>query len=165
MIAYVALGSNLGRRARRIDDAVRALARLPRTRLLAVSPLYESAAVGPLVGGRPQPRYLNAVARLRTALSPLALLVGLKRLEARAGRRPGPRWGPRPLDCDLLFHGGLRRRTGLLDLPHPRALERSFVLRPLADLRPRGRAGEPHGRTLRRLLDSARPDVVEYRRR
>jgi 2-amino-4-hydroxy-6-hydroxymethyldihydropteridine diphosphokinase len=159
--AYVALGSNLGPRARRIDAAVRALSRLPRTRLLAVSPLYESAAVG----GPPQPRYLNAVARLRTALSPLALLVWLKRLEARAGRRPGPRWGPRPLDCDLLFYGRLRLRDRLLELPHPRALERSFVLRPLADLRPRGLAGEPHGPALRRRLDAARPDVVEYRRR
>ena len=67
----------------------------------------------------------------------MGLLIELKRLEALRGRRPGPRWGPRPLDCDLLFYGAARIKTAHLEVPHPRALSRRFVLEPLAELRPR----------------------------
>lgn len=66
----------------------------------------------------------------------MGLLAELKRLEALRGRRPGRRWGPRPLDCDLLFYANLRLRTPHLRLPHPRALRRRFVLAPLAEILP-----------------------------
>jgi 2-amino-4-hydroxy-6-hydroxymethyldihydropteridine diphosphokinase len=128
--ALVALGSNLGDRLRHLRRARRALDRLPGTRVVAVSDVYESAPVGP---GRQRP-YLNAVAALRTTLKPLSLLVELKRLEAAAGRRPGRRWGPRPLDLDILSYGRLRMRTPLLTLPHPLAARRAFVTVPVADL-------------------------------
>lgn len=95
-----------------------------------MSGVYGSAPVGP---GR-QRRYLNAVVALRTSLKPLTLLVELKRLEAAAGRRPGPRWGPRPLDLDILAYGRLRMRSPLLTLPHPLAARRPFVTAPVADL-------------------------------
>ena len=131
MRATVALGANLGERLRALRRARRALGRLPRTRVLAASGVYESAPVGP---GR-QPPYLNAAVLLETGLKPLSLLVELKRLEAAAGRRPGPRWGPRPLDLDLLAYGRRRLRTPLLTLPHPLAARRAFVRAPLADLR------------------------------
>jgi 2-amino-4-hydroxy-6-hydroxymethyldihydropteridine diphosphokinase len=110
--------------------AFKALARLARTHLLRRSSIRETAPVGP-----PQPEYLNAVARIETALSPMGLLVELKRLEAARGRRPGPRWSPRPLDLDILSYGGKRVRTRWLEIPHPLALKRRFVLEPLAEMR------------------------------
>jgi 2-amino-4-hydroxy-6-hydroxymethyldihydropteridine diphosphokinase len=131
--AYVSLGSNLGDRAAHLARALRALARLPETRLLALSPVFETDPVGP----PPQGPYLNAVARLRTGLEPRALLGELQAIEAAAGRRRGPeRWAARPLDLDLLLHGA--RVIGEPDLvvPHPRLAERAFVLEPLAALAP-----------------------------
>lgn len=125
----VALGSNRGDRAARLRAAVRALARLPATRLVRASSVYRTRPVGP-----PQRDFYNAAALLRTRLSPMGLLVELKRLEVRAGRRRGPRWGPRPLDLDLIFYGGARLRTPFLELPHPRWAERGFVRAPLAEL-------------------------------
>ena len=98
-LVLIALGSNQGRRLARLRRAARALGRLPRTRFLKGSSVYESAPQGP---GRQGP-YLNAAVLLRTGLAPSGLLVELKRLEALAGRRPGPRWGPRPLDLDIIL--------------------------------------------------------------
>ena len=126
----IALGSNQGDKAGQLRLALRALAWLRGTRLKRASSLHRSRAVGP---GR-QPYYLNAAALIETSLSPMGLLVELKRLEARRGRRPGRRWGPRPLDLDILSYGRLRLKTRFLTLPHPRALSRPFVLGPLAEL-------------------------------
>lgn len=128
--AFVALGSNLGNRLRSLRRARRALGRLPGTRVLAASGVYESAPVGP---GRQRP-YLNAAVAVTTVLKPLSLLVELKRLEALAGRRPGVRWGPRPLDLDIVSYGALNLRSPLLTLPHPLASRRPFVTAPLAEL-------------------------------
>ncbi|MBI5243948.1 MAG: 2-amino-4-hydroxy-6-hydroxymethyldihydropteridine diphosphokinase [Elusimicrobia bacterium] len=127
---FIGLGSNLGDRKAHLAFALKALSRLPFTRLVRRSRLHETAAVGP-----PQPKYLNAVAWIKTRLSPMGLLVELKRLEALRGRRAGPRWGPRPLDCDILYYGKKRLKTPWLTLPHPLALSRRFVLEPLAELR------------------------------
>jgi 2-amino-4-hydroxy-6-hydroxymethyldihydropteridine diphosphokinase len=100
------------------------------------------------VGGPPgQPDYLNAAVLVRpvAAAAPAAaqeLLAGLQELERRFARQRRQRWGPRSLDLDLLWWGGLRCRSTYLELPHPRLLERSFVLTPLAaidaDLVPAG---------------------------
>lgn len=133
----LALGSNLGDRRARLRSAVRGIGRLPRTSVVRCSSLYESAPVGP---GRQGP-YLNAVLEARTGLPPLGLLVELKRLEARAGRRPGPRWGPRPLDIDILAYGRRRISGRLLRVPHPLARRRPFVAVPRAELAGRGPAG------------------------
>jgi 2-amino-4-hydroxy-6-hydroxymethyldihydropteridine diphosphokinase len=128
----VGLGSNLGDRASRLKRALRMLSELPRTRLRRASPFIETAPAGP-----PQRDFLNAAAWIRTRLSPMGLLVELKRIEARLGRRPGPRWGPRPLDLDLLFYGGSVINGPFLTVPHPRVLSRRFALEPAARLRPR----------------------------
>ena len=128
--ALIALGSNQGNRLQNLRRARRALNSLAGTRVKAAAGIYESAPVGP---GR-QGRYLNSAVVIETTLKPLALLVELKRLEAAAGRRPGPHWGPRPLDLDILAYGCLRLRTRLLTLPHPLAATRPFVRTPLADL-------------------------------
>jgi len=99
----------------------------------AVSPVYETDPVG----GPPQEEYLNAVVAIDTSLSPRELLAEAKRLEAEAGREPGgERWGPRPLDVDLLLVGHELVNEPDLVVPHERLFERHFVLAPLADLDP-----------------------------
>lgn len=137
-LAFVGLGSNLAHPRRRVAHAVAALARLPRTRLIAVSPNYLTAPVGT---SEPQPDYVNAVALLRTRLRARDLLAHLLAIERRQGRTrtASARNAPRTLDCDLLLFGRLRMATRDLALPHPRMHERAFVLRPLADLAPAAR--------------------------
>ncbi|HEY4572933.1 MAG TPA: 2-amino-4-hydroxy-6-hydroxymethyldihydropteridine diphosphokinase [Thermoanaerobaculia bacterium] len=99
---------------------------------LRVASLYRTAPVSPV----PQPDFLNTAALARTALSPGALLALAKSLEREAGRRPGVRLGPRPLDVDILLYGDLQMETPELTLPHPRMRERRFVLVPLAEIAP-----------------------------
>lgn len=131
--AYVALGSNLGDRLAQIEGAIAALRTTPGIDVVAVSRWYETDPVGPW----PQGPYLNGVARLRTRLSPQALLARLLVLEREAGRvRDGRRAAPRTLDLDLLLYGDARLDTPELVLPHPRLHERAFVLEPLAELAP-----------------------------
>ena len=133
--AYVGLGSNLEHPRRQIASAIARLARLPRTRLVAVSPNYATAPMGV---SAPQPDYVNAVALLATALAPRALLARLQAIERRQRRTrfAGERNAPRTLDLDLLLFG--RRRVCVRDLsvPHARMHVRAFVLRPLADIAP-----------------------------
>lgn len=99
----------------------------------------------------PQPPFLNCVALLRSDLSPSELLALAKELERAAGRVPGERWGPRPLDLDLLLVGNHSLRTEALELPHPRLRQRAFVLAPLADLAARLPV-PPDGATVAELL-------------
>jgi len=135
-IAFVGMGSNLVHPRRQLARAVRRLARLPRTRLLALSGNFVTAPLGTTAA---QPDYVNAVAMLATALPPRALLARLMALERRQGRPRDartPRNAPRSLDLDLLLYGRLRMRTRALTLPHPRMHERAFVLRPLAAIAP-----------------------------
>ncbi|HVC09955.1 MAG TPA: 2-amino-4-hydroxy-6-hydroxymethyldihydropteridine diphosphokinase [Elusimicrobiota bacterium] len=138
------LGSNQGRRDEHLRLALEGLSEIAGARLRACSQVYETGPVGP-----PQRRFLNMAVRLSVPLSPLGLLIEAKRLEARAGRRPGPRWGPRPLDIDLIACRGTRLRAPWLRLPHPRAAQRRFVLEPLAEIAPRWRLG---GRSVLSLL-------------
>lgn len=130
--AYVALGSNLGDRAAHLAAAFAALAALPGSRLVAVSAAFETAPVGPAG----QQNYFNAVAALATSLAPHALLEHLLAIEQARGRVRRERWGPRTLDLDLLLHGDTVLDDPHLTLPHPRMLERAFVLAPLADIAP-----------------------------
>lgn len=129
---YLSLGSNLGDRAAMLAAAVDGLADLPGVRVLRRSPVYESEAWGLTE----QPKFLNIVVEIETALAPLELLQAVKALEQRLGRRPGRRWGPRSIDIDLILWGAVRMRTPELSLPHERFRERAFVLTPLADLAP-----------------------------
>ncbi len=152
--AFIALGSNLGDRAAHLCAAVRALEAPPDLRVTAASPVYESAA-HTLRPDEAQPSYLNAVVRLRTRLSPEALMAALLRIEHRAGRRRSAarRWAARTLDLDLLLYGEVTLETPALTVPHPRLGARLFVLRPLADLAPNLRVPPPYDTTVRRLLD------------
>ncbi|GMQ77349.1 MAG: 2-amino-4-hydroxy-6-hydroxymethyldihydropteridine diphosphokinase [Gammaproteobacteria bacterium] len=132
-IVYIAIGSNLERPVRQVLQAKDALAGLPETRLLGLSPLYRNPAVGP---GR-QPEYVNAVAAVCTRLAPHDLLDALQAIEANQGRVRGPLRGlPRTLDLDLLLYGGRAISDQRLTVPHPRMQQRAFVLKPLLDLAP-----------------------------
>ena len=135
-IAFIGLGSNLGHPRRRLARALVQLARLPRSRLVAASRNYVSA---PMDCAEPQPEYVNAVAELRTALTPSALLNRMRAIERRHGRRrhgSTRRNAPRVLDLDLLIFGRRRLSRPQLSLPHPRMHERAFVLQPLIDIAP-----------------------------
>jgi 2-amino-4-hydroxy-6-hydroxymethyldihydropteridine diphosphokinase len=149
--AYVGLGSNLGDREELLRFAVRELGQSARTRVLAVSPIYETEPVG----GPAQGPYLNAVARLRTELAARALLERLLAIEALAGReRSGVRDEPRRLDLDLLLYASQVIDEPGLVVPHPRLHERAFVLVPLRDLDPdlvHPALGETIGRLARRV--------------
>jgi len=129
--AFVGLGANLGEAQHTVREAIAALGRLPHTRLVAASRLYGSAPVD--AGG---PDYVNAVARLETALSAPQLLRALQGLEQGAGRERPYRNAPRTLDLDLLLFGEGRIWSADLVVPHPRMRERAFVLLPLQELAP-----------------------------
>ena len=130
-LAWVALGGNLGDARQSVQQALQALDALPQTRLEAASSLYRTAPVD--ASG---PDFINAVARLRTSLAPLALLQALQGLEQQAGRERPYRNAPRTLDLDVLLYSGVRQQTPELELPHPRMLQRAFVLVPLAEMVP-----------------------------
>ena len=147
----LALGANTGDPRRQLLAAIAELSR--RLGALAVAPLFRSAAVSPIA----QPDFLNSALIARTALPPEELLALAHRLEREAGRVPGPRLGPRPLDVDLLCCGDLvLQRPGLV-LPHPRLRERAFVLAPLAAVAP-DLPLPPDGRTPAELLATLPPD-------
>ncbi len=131
-VAYLGLGSNLGDRLSYLQGAVDALAASDVVSLVAVSEVYETAAVG----GPVQPDYLNAVVAVETVLAARGLLDIARRLEEGAARAREERWGPRTLDVDVLVVGDERVDSPDLVVPHPRLHERGFVLAPLADVAP-----------------------------
>ena len=130
--AFISLGSNLGAREQQLQSALASLRATPGVYDVVVSPIYETAPVGP---GEQGP-YLNAAARLRTTLDPEALLRRLLDIEDGLGRERSVRNAARVLDLDLLLQEGRQLETPSLTLPHPRMLERCFVLEPLLHLEP-----------------------------
>ena len=128
----LSVGANLGDRLGTLQGCVQAIARLPDTDVLAISPVYETAPVG----GPAQPDYLNAVLVIQTALPPRDLLEAVHRIEADFGRVRAQRFGPRTLDVDIIDYAGQVSGDPVLTLPHPRAHERAFVLAPWHDVDP-----------------------------
>jgi 2-amino-4-hydroxy-6-hydroxymethyldihydropteridine diphosphokinase len=128
--AVIALGANLGDREATVAKVVLELAETFGIELIAVSPTVETIALRPSGPDPDAPRYLNAVALIRTFLSPDALLAALHDLERAHGRERTEHWGDRTLDLDIVTYGELELRSDHLTLPHPRAHERDFVLRP-----------------------------------
>jgi 2-amino-4-hydroxy-6-hydroxymethyldihydropteridine diphosphokinase len=137
--AFLGIGSNLGNRLGYLQLAVDALDAADDVRVVAVSPVYETAPVG----GPEQPEYLNAVVALETSRSARALLQLAHAIEADAERVRDVRWGPRTLDVDILLVGDERVDEPDLVVPHPRLTERAFVVVPLADLEPEWRSRIP----------------------
>jgi 2-amino-4-hydroxy-6-hydroxymethyldihydropteridine diphosphokinase len=151
--AYVGFGANLGDPASTLQAAAAELGRTAGT-VTAGSHIYRSRPIGLT----DQPDFQNAVARLSTMLAPEALLSELLRLEASFGRVREVRFGPRTLDLDLLWYEGVVRNDERLTLPHPRAHEREFVLRPLAEVDP---DLELHGIPVAAWLARLEPQGVE----
>ena len=131
VIAYVALGANLGQAATTLAQAMDAIQGLPQTRVTARSSLYRSAPVD-----SSGPDYINAVVQIETALEPEELLGALHVLERDAGRERPWRNAPRTLDLDILLYGNLDMDSETLTIPHPRMKERAFVLVPLYEIAP-----------------------------
>lgn len=128
--AAIALGSNIGDKAGNLDRAVAALAATSGIRVTARSRYYRTAPWGIA----DQDWFVNAVVLVETALSPRALLEASLAIEARLGRVRGRRWGSRLIDLDILTFGDLVVDEPGLVIPHPRMMERAFVLAPLAEL-------------------------------
>lgn len=131
VIATIGLGANLGDARQAVHGAVAAIAALDGCQLLATSPLYRSAPID-----SSGPDYFNAVLQIFTRLTAPDLLACLHRIERGAGRERPYRNAPRTLDLDLLLYGQARLDSPTLTVPHPRMLQRAFVLRPLADIAP-----------------------------
>ena len=128
--AYLGLGSNLGDRRGNIVSALKLLCRLAKD--LKVSGLYETDPRGFEI----QPRFLNAACRIRTGLDAFQLLAGIKEIERAVGRHRSFLNAPRTLDVDILVYGRLVLNSPGLVIPHPRMIERAFVLVPLAEIAP-----------------------------
>jgi 2-amino-4-hydroxy-6-hydroxymethyldihydropteridine diphosphokinase len=132
MKATVSLGSNLGDRFQYLQNALDSLNAATGTQVHSVSPVFETDPVG----GPDQGQYLNAVAVVKTILSPEQFLAVTQQIELEQNRERNERWGPRTLDIDLLSMDDEVRDTAELVLPHPRAHERAFVLLPWSLLDP-----------------------------
>ncbi|MEA5454785.1 2-amino-4-hydroxy-6-hydroxymethyldihydropteridine diphosphokinase [Sinomonas sp. JGH33] len=125
--AVLALGSNLGARAETLAEAISDLVDRPEVRLVDVSPVVQTKAVG---GPEGQPDFLNMVVIVQTSLGPYELLAHCHAVEAKHHRTREVRWGPRTLDIDIITYNTLSQDDPVLTLPHPRAAERAFVLYP-----------------------------------
>lgn len=155
-IVYIALGSNLGDRAATLDRAIAAL-NASGFHLTRQSPLYLTEPVG----APGQAWFLNAVVEAETSLLPLQLLHALLKIERELGRRRITPHGPRTIDLDLLFYGSAVIRTPELEVPHPRLIERRFVLVPLAHIASEFRHPTLH-KSIAQLLAET-PDRSEVR--
>lgn len=128
---YLGIGSNLGDRRINIKSAVEKIGKLKEAQVIKLSKIIETAPVG---GPPGQGKFLNAVLKIRTSLSPLALLKKLKQIEKSLGRKKTVRFGPRTIDLDILFFDERIINTKNLKVPHPRISEREFVLKPLLEI-------------------------------
>jgi 2-amino-4-hydroxy-6-hydroxymethyldihydropteridine diphosphokinase len=130
MKAVVALGANIGNPREQMDVAISLLREA--TEVIAVSSYYTTKPVG----GPEQPDYINSVCILESELPALDLLALLHGIEKSLGRERIEKWGPRTIDLDLIQFGGLLSKADELELPHPRAHERRFVLEPWHEIEP-----------------------------
>ncbi|HCM1942765.1 TPA: 2-amino-4-hydroxy-6-hydroxymethyldihydropteridine diphosphokinase [Salmonella enterica subsp. salamae serovar 30:g,m,s:e,n,x] len=132
-IAYIALGSNLASPLEQVNAALKAIADIPDSRIVAVSSFYRTPPLGP----QDQPDYLNAAVALETTLAPEALLDHTQRIELQQGRvRKAERWGPRTLDLDIMLFGDEVINTDRLTVPHYDMKNRGFMLWPLFEIAP-----------------------------
>jgi 2-amino-4-hydroxy-6-hydroxymethyldihydropteridine diphosphokinase len=157
MKATISLGSNLGDRFQYLQNALDSLNAFTGTQVHSVSPVFETDPVG----GPDQGQYLNAVAVVKTILSPEQFLVVIQQIELEQNRERNERWGPRTLDIDLLAMDNEVRSTPELELPHPRAHERAFVLLPWSLLDPDFVI--PGKASVAQLLESVEVNGVRFR--
>jgi len=152
-IAYLSIGSNLGQRRQNVRRAIARLSQDPGITVERISSFYETSPVG-----FRQPAYLNIILKIKTSHSPHRLLAFLKGIERSLGRKPGPRWRPRPADLDIIFYGHRRLHSPRLTIPHEQFRFRRFVLVPLLEIAPRLKDPQS-GKTIRQILrDLTSPD-------
>ncbi|MBY6038499.1 2-amino-4-hydroxy-6-hydroxymethyldihydropteridine diphosphokinase [Fictibacillus nanhaiensis] len=130
--AYLSLGSNMGDREQFLKKAVVELNRDPEITIEEISSIYETDPVG----YTDQPLFLNLAIKLKTSLPPQSLLSKMQEVETKLNRKRVRKWGPRTIDLDILLYNSVSIQTEVLNIPHPRMLERAFVLIPLSEIAP-----------------------------
>ncbi len=130
---FIGLGANMGGREENIRRTLALIEDTGTASVVRISGLVKTEPVG---GPPGQPQFINAAAELDTDLEPEELLVALKSIERRLGRLDRERWGPREIDVDILLYDDVVMTSPTLEIPHPRMLERSFVLVPLSEIAP-----------------------------
>ncbi|WP_088008462.1 2-amino-4-hydroxy-6-hydroxymethyldihydropteridine diphosphokinase [Indiicoccus explosivorum] len=155
---YLSIGSNIGDRLSKLQQAVKLLNSIPGTEVKKISAVYETAAVGLT----DQADFLNAAVQIWTKFGPEELLSVCQDIERQLERERTVRWGPRTIDLDILLYNQDNIETERLTIPHPRMRERAFVLVPLAELN--RELKEPHSdRLYRDLIRKAEGEVRLYR--
>ncbi len=151
---YIAIGGNVGDRAKNMADGLKALGEGP-VKITKRSKIYEADSWGPI----PQGRYYDAVVKGETSLSPRELLEELNKIEAAFGRdrEKEIRYGPRTLDLDILLYGDLVVDEPDLKIPHPLLLERAFVVVPLHEIEPNLVV---QGRSVRSALEKLKDEAA-----
>jgi len=130
-ICYLGIGANLGKRRKNINLAVKKINALKDPKILKISRIIETKPQGGALG---QPKFLNAVLKIRTKFSPHILLKKLKTIEKEMGRVKTARFGPRVIDLDILLYADRIIRQKALEIPHPRMVKRNFVIKPLLEV-------------------------------
>ncbi|MGB4361873.1 MAG: 2-amino-4-hydroxy-6-hydroxymethyldihydropteridine diphosphokinase [Rhodoferax sp.] len=155
VLAYLALGANLGDAQAALRTATQSINALPTTRIVTTSSLYRTAPIESTGSD-----YFNAVIAVATRLSAPELLLRLQQIESQAGRERPYRNAPRTLDLDILLYGEARISSAVLHIPHPRMGERAFVLVPLAEIAPDrvkpGQLGAVGAQRIERLTSALR---------
>lgn len=130
--AYLSLGSNMKEKIENIKKALVEIDHIPSTKITARASLYKTAPVG----YTDQDWFVNTAVAVETGLSAQELLANVLDIEEKLGRVRKVRWGPRTIDIDILLYGDSIINEEDLIIPHPRMLERGFVLIPLAEISP-----------------------------
>ena len=128
--AYIGLGTNIGDREANLREALNELKALPENKIVSISSIYETDPVGYLDQGK----FLNMAVCINTTLSADSLLAACMEIEQKLGRKREIRWGPRTIDLDILLYNQENIVTKNLIVPHPRMLERAFVVIPLVEI-------------------------------
>jgi 2-amino-4-hydroxy-6-hydroxymethyldihydropteridine diphosphokinase len=149
---FLGLGSNQGEKIKNCEQAIEEILKLEEGFLLSQSSWYYSEPWG----RDDQDWFINGVIQIRTELCPDELLMKFKEIEKRLGRKNREKWGPRVIDIDILFYDDLFLESPEMDIPHPRILERNFVLIPLAEIAPQF-VHPVLKKTIKELLDTS-PD-------
>lgn len=156
VISYIGLGSNLNHPINQVKQGISEINQIEKSKLLKCSSLYETSPHGPVAD---QANFINAVAALETELSVEDLYQQLKAIEKKHNREHALRWGPRTLDLDILFYGTETIATDRLQIPHPRIIERLFVLIPLQEIHPKFRL--PNNKTIEEQILLLKLDEID----
>lgn len=154
---YLGLGSNLGNRKSRLEEAIEQISKFATVK--KTSSIYETEPWGL----KDQPKFLNQVIFVESILGPNELLSRLKKIEQQMGRKKSVHFGPRLIDLDILFYDDLIMKTDDLTIPHPYLTERAFVLVPLAEIAPTLVHPQKH-KTIKALMKEVDPSSVSIRK-